>query len=207
MTVKTQMKHTSQQWNCWMVLLTVLNHLLLSKDGDSDNRCSCLSAQKTFPAASEVLPVMAERSVSPGSPPSHAGCRLQVNPKATVWACSRSTPPTLLQPPHATYPACCHQPWIHLVCSLPFTGPFCGLKAQFISELEHLGGALNQKCPTFQNRYFYSLGTYYLVCLTHVVCKWMPVSLLCVGTSDDVDHLLHKVWPLDRQRQHPWGTC
>lgn len=69
---------------------------------------------------------------------SQTGCWQKGSPKATVWNCSRSTPPTLLQLPHATYPLCCHQSRIHLICSLSFKRPLCCLKAQFISALEML---------------------------------------------------------------------
>ena len=69
---------------------------------------------------------------------SQTGCRQRVSPKAAGRNCSRSTPPTLLQPAHATYPLSCCQSRIHLICSLSFKGPFCCLKAQFISALEML---------------------------------------------------------------------
>lgn len=45
------------------------------------------------------------------------------------------------------------------------------------------------------SEHLYSLWIHYLACLTHMVCKWMPVSLFCFRISGDADRCYSKCGP------------
>lgn len=175
-----------------MVFINCMNHLLLSKDGNSDNCCSCLSAQKTFTAVSEVLSVTAEYWCLIWLPlhlKKAAGRRWRPKPLEGAapgqnlhslfgYPLSWSTHSSITSH-ESLWSVHCHSKG-HSAVSKPSSSPPRGC-----SELE---------TPN-TSEHLYSLWIHYLACLTHMVCKWMPVSLFCFRISGDADRCYSKCGP------------
>lgn len=176
-----------------MVFINCINHLLLSKDGNSDNCCSCLSAQKTFIAVSEVLSVTAEYWVSHLAPtPSQVGCWQKVTAKAAGGNCSIQNLHSLF----SGYPLS----WSthsSITSHESLWSVHCHSKGH--SAVSKPSSSLPRGCSELEtpntSEHLYSLWIHYLACLTHMVCKWMPVSLFCFRISGDADRCYSKCGP------------